>query len=60
MTTYRQRARLARATTLIVRKGERLVHAAVGAGYSDQAHMSRHMRRDLGFSPGAVARILRG
>ena len=48
-----ERARLA---TLMLRDGMSPVDVAVEAGYFDQAHLTRSLRRLIGLTPGAIAR----
>lgn len=43
-----------------LRDGETLAAAAISAGFSDQAHLSRTMRRFLGITPGTTARLIGG
>lgn len=40
--------------------GQSLAEAAVTAGFSDQAHLTRQMREMMGLTPGAVLSTLRG
>ncbi|WP_298958079.1 AraC family transcriptional regulator [uncultured Roseibium sp.] len=40
-----------------LQKGEKLAEAAVGSGFSDQSHMSRHFKRAFGMSPGQWRRL---
>lgn len=55
----RRRARLARAATAIIRDRARPADASAVSGFSDQAHLTRDMRRETGLTPGALARIFR-
>jgi AraC-like DNA-binding protein len=43
-----------------VARGGSLAEAALAAGFSDQAHMSREMRKMFGISPSKVLPLLRG
>src|SRR5262249_32318135 len=56
---FRAEWRLRRALEL-VRIGSPLVEAAQAAGYSDQSHMSREIRRATGATPGSHRRGWRG
>jgi AraC-like DNA-binding protein len=40
-----------------IQKGNSLVNAAINAGFSDQAHMSRHFKSTYGISPGQWQRL---
>jgi len=51
----RRQLRVAEARGLI-EKGETLAEAALGAGFSDQAHMTRQLRSLLGVTPAALRR----
>lgn len=39
----------------LIRAGESLAEAALAAGFSDQAHMTRAFRQTVGYTPGALA-----
>lgn len=39
--------------------GETLVSAALGAGYSDQSHLTHRFKRFLGITPGQYVRVRR-
>lgn len=56
---YIHRVRLAEAARLI-QVGASIGDAAILAGFSDQAHLSRIFRRELGSSPGSLRRLLQG
>ncbi|MCB1447480.1 MAG: AraC family transcriptional regulator [Rhizobiaceae bacterium] len=55
---YLLQRRVALARRLIA-GGTPLAEAAVQSGFFDQSHMTRHFRRILGLTPGALARALR-
>ncbi|HEV2865322.1 MAG TPA: AraC family transcriptional regulator [Allosphingosinicella sp.] len=55
----RRQLRVAYARRLI-EKGETLAEAALRAGFSDQAHMTRQLRSLLGVTPAALRRSRRG
>lgn len=55
---YLKRVRAGRALQLI-RGGLRLVDVAELVGFSDQAHMTRELRNQMGFTPGQLWRICR-
>ena len=55
---YRLRRRLSHALGLIGR-GHALAAAAAEAGFADQAHLSRTMRRELGSPPSVIRDMLR-
>jgi AraC-like DNA-binding protein len=40
----------------VVLEGARPIDAALAAGFSDQAHITRSFRRTLGYTPGDLAR----
>ena len=50
---------LQRAGQALVR-GASLAEAAIDAGFADQAHLTRQMRRTFGITPATVATLLRG
>jgi AraC family transcriptional regulator len=54
VSAYLRALRLAEAGRLILRRGESLAGAAGGAGFADQAHLTRCFRRQFGFTPRAV------
>ena len=56
---FRQRARLARATALLA-EGRCGTEAAHTAGFADQSHLIRIMRRETGFTPGQLSQTLAG
>lgn len=56
---FRQRARLARATALLA-EGRCGTEAAHAAGFADQSHLIRVMRRETGFTPGQLSGALAG
>lgn len=56
---FRQRARLARATALLA-EGRCGTEAAHAAGFADQSHLIRIMRRETGFTPGQLSQALAG
>jgi AraC-like DNA-binding protein len=41
-----------------MREGASLAAAAIGAGFADQSHMSRHFKRTYGMTPAAWVRLL--
>jgi AraC family transcriptional regulator len=55
---YVIRRRVAYAARLLSRKGTRLCDVAQQAGFSDQSHMARCMRRIIGTTPAALLRDL--
>jgi AraC-like DNA-binding protein len=50
---------LQRAGHALVR-GASLAEAAIDAGFADQAHLTRQMRRTFGVTPATVAALVRG
>jgi AraC family transcriptional regulator len=56
---YVIRRRVDRAVNLLSRDGARLIDVADQAGFADQSHMSRCMRRVVGMTPAAVLRQYR-
>jgi AraC-like DNA-binding protein len=54
----RRQLRVARARALLVGDG-RLAEIAIAAGFADQSHMTRELRRLTGLSPAAYRRALR-
>lgn len=56
---FRQRARLARATALLA-EGRCGTEAAHAAGFADQSHLIRVMRRETGFTPERLRNVLAG
>lgn len=58
LTRYRVRMRLARATQQLVTEKGHIAETAVGAGFSDQSHLTRHMRREMGLTPAALMRVM--
>ncbi len=58
ITRYRQRARAFTVARELAADGEPLVGIAVDSGFSDQSHMSRVFRRELGVPPGAFRKSL--
>jgi len=54
---YVIRRRVEAAANLLSRGGARLSEVAVQAGFVDQSHMARCMRRILGMTPAAVVRL---
>jgi len=40
--------------------GEAPVQAALACGFADQSHLNRHFTRAYGYTPGVLARALRG
>lgn len=58
LTRWRVRTRLRRAAQA-VQDGQSLADAAVTAGFSDQAHLTRQMREMMGLTPGTVLPLLR-
>jgi AraC-like DNA-binding protein len=52
---YLRQVRIKRAVREIL-EGARPIDAALAAGFSDQAHMTRSFRRTLGYTPGDLAR----
>ncbi|MFI7541397.1 helix-turn-helix domain-containing protein [Actinoplanes sp. NPDC049599] len=57
---YRLRLRARAALTELGDAGEGLAAVAARAGFADQAHLSRTLRRELGLSPGEVRKLLAG
>ena len=55
---YVVQRRVERAVDLICRRGMRLSSAALEAGFADQSHMARCMRRVLGVTPTEVVRSI--
>ncbi len=53
----RQGLRLATALDQIVRSERPLAHAALEAGFADQSHLSRQIKRHAGISAGALRRL---
>ncbi len=51
--TYMTQLRIARAKKL-VREGTSIAEAAVEAGFSDQPHLTRVMKRHMGITPGRL------
>lgn len=49
---YQRQMRIQRAMKLL-RAGEPISHVAMATGFSDQAHLTRSLRRSLGITPGA-------
>jgi AraC family transcriptional regulator len=49
--------RLARARWLIEKCGAQLSDVAVRSGFADQAHFTRHFKREFGITPGALTRM---
>ncbi|MCJ2123546.1 helix-turn-helix transcriptional regulator [Methylobacterium sp. J-077] len=54
---YLMERRLARARTQLA-SGQTIAAAAQEYGFADQAHLTRHMRRTLGMTPGAYRRAV--
>ncbi|HYK52465.1 MAG TPA: helix-turn-helix transcriptional regulator, partial [Candidatus Eremiobacteraceae bacterium] len=54
---YVIRRRVECAASLLSRGGVRLSEVAIQAGFVDQSHMARCMRRVLGMTPAAVMRL---
>ena len=54
---YRNRLRVARAATLI-RQGHQAMDAAVAVGFFDQSHLARHMKAQLGQTPGQLKKSI--
>ncbi len=48
------RDRRVRFAGLLIRNGETLANAAIGAGFADQSHLSRAFKASHGFTPGAL------
>tara|TARA_R110002051_G_scaffold285551_1_gene347833 strand:+ start:508 stop:1236 length:729 start_codon:yes stop_codon:yes gene_type:complete len=55
--SVRQSARLARALEAIIRTEVALSDVALDAGFADQAHMTRRVRRSVGLPPGRLRRM---
>ncbi len=53
-TAYRREARLQRAMALLSGSDDALAQVAVEAGYADQSHLCRELRRATGRSPGEI------
>jgi len=56
---YLNRLRVGRARELIA-AGRRLSDVALEVGFTDQSHLTRHFKRQLGMTPGEWARQSRG
>jgi AraC family transcriptional regulator len=56
-TEFRRRMRIRRAGELLARPGEPLAAVALEAGFADQAHMNREMRRTAGVTPAGMRRL---
>ena len=56
VTGFLQRARVGRARRLLASTGMSLAEIAATAGFADQSHMTRAMRRALGATPAALRR----
>ena len=54
---YRTRARLARALRGLM-EGQSAADAAYAAGFADQAHLNRWIKRETGFAPRRLSRLL--
>jgi AraC family transcriptional regulator len=59
VSAYRRLARNAVAVRRVLGEDQVLAGAANDAGFSDQCHMTRALRADTGFTPGALCRLLR-
>lgn len=59
VSAYRRLARTAVAVRRVLGDQEALAGAADGAGFADQCHMTRALRAETGFTPGALCRLLR-
>jgi AraC family transcriptional regulator len=58
LSVYRQRMRTARALAATVRRGEEpLAGIAFAAGFADQSHMTRALRRATGATPAGLRRL---
>jgi AraC family transcriptional regulator len=55
---YIMRRRVARASALIKAGAGPLSEIALEVGFADQSHMAKIMRRELGITPGVLARSL--
>ncbi|MEE2033459.1 helix-turn-helix domain-containing protein [Rhodococcus chondri] len=58
VTHYRQRVRIGRALDRLEEGERNLGLLAADLGYADQAHLTRTMRRHLGFTPATLRRLL--
>ena len=58
MTDYRRGLRLARAVDALADQTHSLSDAAATAGYADQAHMTREMKREWGWTPAVLRAAL--
>jgi AraC-like DNA-binding protein len=60
LTRYRNRIRVGRAMDQLEQGADNLAALAAGLGFADQAHLTRTVRAQLGCTPGALRRLLRG
>lgn len=60
MTQYRCRALSDAALRHILDPGKSLTEAALAAGFADQSHMTRMLKAETGFTPGALRRTMLG
>ena len=56
---YRRRLRVRAALDALAVGGESLAAIAARAGFADQAHLTRELRREIGLAPSAARRLLR-
>ena len=59
VTAYARRLRLRAAADRVASTDEPLARVAVGAGFADQAHLTRALRDETGLTPGALRRLVR-
>ena len=60
LTRYRNRVRVGRAMDRIENGDSGLAALAADLGFADQAHLTRTVREQLGHTPTALRRLLRG
>lgn len=60
LSRYRLRLRLHRAMERLAAGDRDLAGVAAESGFADQAHLTRALREETGFTPGAVRRVLTG
>jgi len=57
---YSRQARLQRAMQQLAERSGPIASIAVGAGFYDQSHLSRELRRETGLTPGQFQRVAAG